>query len=710
MASAETNMSQSVSPAVSSETETPSGASSEKKCIHDNRDERGRLSIFESPDKSEAYMVIDPADAEEQFCADDVLSALDKTGITTGIDETAISEATSHLLGGGTPTECIRIASGRQPVAGRDGGYVCFFSDKNPHVEAGKVILKTTEPVPGTAGIDIYGHPISPPPVAPATVIAGEHVFEDAPNEFTAEIAGLACLENNVINVHRMLEIRISDDEMDALLTCTGSAALTREHIIEALYAKQVTYGIDEQAIDFVVSSFQTEKKPLKNFIIARGSPSKPGRDGQITYGFDVTEGPSYQENANGSINIRETNIIRNVAAGQELAELIPHKEPTYGKNLHGQIIAPPKVKKVSLRAGKNVRISEDGKHFFAETSGYPVIEKDSHGTRISVSDVFSVPGDLNLAIGNIDFDGVVEIGGDVEDGFCVKATKSIIIHGIVGACEIRAGADIQIQGGCNGKDQAILHSGNTIEAKYLNEATVVSDGDITIKNEIVNSSVTCRGRVTVPSGGSIRGGKIVAKQGVEAYDVGSDMGVKTVLIPGQDYRLNEALKQLDDRIVAINSEDAEISTRIAPLLKNRELLSKLPQEQREKLQETIAHVKNLRAEKERLNVEKNTRIIESLRDACPEVVVTHHIYQGVILKIGDSRREVSSQLEGPLRLYEENDRVTVEPYAAATAPKRRSELTLQALKKYADLPDDQPGAPVTPSCAAGTAPVPPAS
>lgn len=697
MASAEPNVLQTSDPAMNSEP-VAAAASGEKNCIYDSRDECGRLSIFESSDKSEAYMVITPADSDEQFCTDDVLRVLNKTGITNGIDEATINDATSRLSRGGPQTGFLRIAASTPPVAGRHGGYVCCFSEDNPYVEAGQVILKTTEPEPGTAGIDIYGNPIDPPPVRPAAVNAGEHVFEDSPNEFTAEIAGLASLENNVISVHKMLYISISQDEMEALLTYSGAASLKKEQILEALHAKQVTYGIDHQAIDFIVSELKKEKKPVKNFIVARGSPTRQGRDGEIIYRFDVTEGPTYRENADGSINIRETNIIRNVSAGQELAELIPHKEPTYGKNLYGQIIAPPKVKKVSLRAGKNVRVSDDGKHFFAETGGYPIIENDLHGTRISVSEVFSVPGDLNLAIGNIDFDGVVEIGGDVEDGFSVKATKSIIIHGIVGACEIRAGADIQIHGGCNGKEQALLHSGNTIAAKYLNEATVVSDGDITIKNEIVNSSVTCRGRIVVSSGGSIRGGKIVAKQGIETYDVGSDMGVKTVLIPGQDYQLNEALKQIDERIIAINNDDAEISTRIAPLLKNRELLSKLPPEQREKLQETITHVKNLRAEKERLNAEKNTRIIESLRVACPEVVVTHHIYQGVILKIGDSRREISSQLEGPLRLYEENDRVTVEPYAPATAQKRRTELTFQALKKYADLPDDSPDGPGSPA------------
>jgi len=79
---------------------------------------------------------------------------------------------------------------------------------------------------------------------------------------------------------------------------------------------------------------------------------------------------------------------------------------------------------KASLSAGKNVRVSEDRLHFFAEINGCPIVETDRLGERISVSELFYVSGDLDLSVGNIDFDGIVEIGGDVEDGFKIKATK----------------------------------------------------------------------------------------------------------------------------------------------------------------------------------------------------------------------------------------------------------------------------------------------
>jgi hypothetical protein len=91
--------------------------------------------------------------------------------------------------------------------------------------------------------------------------------------------------------------------------------------------------------------------------------------------------------------------------------------------------------------------------------------------------------------------------------------------------------------------------------------------------------------------------------------------------------------------------------------------LPKLPEEQRQKIKDTITYLKALQEEKESLNAKKSTMIAESMQDALPEAVVYHYAHHGVLLKIGNSRREIASIIEGPLRLYEDKERVTVEPY-----------------------------------------------
>ena len=46
--------------------------------------------------------------------------------------------------------------------------------------------------------------------------------------------------------------------------------------------------------------------------------------------------------------------------------------------------------------------------------------------------------------------------------------------------------------------------------------------------------------------------------------------------------------------------------------------------------------------------------------------------------------REISSQLEGPLRLYEENEKVTVEPYSYAERKKERAQKRAEKASKGA--------------------------
>jgi len=469
---------------------------------------------------------------------------------------------------------------------------------------------------------------------------------------------------------------------MDATLTYIGATKLTYTKIIDEIHAKGIKFGIDEPLIDNILASFEEEVKNIEDIVIVRGIKPQPGRDGSVKYSFitDSADNPHFKEKKDGSINIRETNVVQTVNEGDEIATITPHTPPQNGKDIFGKVFHVPKVKEVALKADKGVRSTADGLHFFAEQNGRPILEADRLGHRISVDEVFSVKGDLDLKIGNIDFNGVVEIDGDVEDGFSVKATKSIFIGGSVGACEINSGGNLTIQGGCNGKEQATIYAGGDIEVRYFSETSVKSRGNIIVKNEIVNSDINTLGRVTVQSG-SIRGGKILAKMGIESNDIGSDMGVKTILVPGADYELNAECKKIDDRIIEINKELEDINKRIAPLLKNKELLPKLPEEQRNKLKETIDYLSKIKEEKETLNNTKNSLIEKSRDDAIQEAVAHKVIYHSVILKIFDSRREIASLLEGPLRLYEDDERIVVEPYGDKA--RKRTAEKLQEVKDH---------------------------
>jgi len=165
---------------------------------------------------------------------------------------------------------------------------------------------------------------------------------------------------------------------------------------------------------------------------------------------------------------------------------------------------------------------------------------------------------------------------------------------------------------------------------------------------------------------GAIYGGSIMAKKGIEALDVGNEMGLKTTLIPGDDFELNAACLKAEAELQEKHKEMITISKRIAPLMNKREQLKHLPEEMKIKLKETIQYLNQLRQERDRLLRYKNDLLAQEVKDAVPEVVVYRYVYPGVVLRIGHTRRQVSSQLEGPLRLYEDKERnmISVEPYS----------------------------------------------
>lgn len=625
------------------------------KVVFDNTDAKGRILIEVTADKLKAVLKVTAASPDSPYTAEEILGAISSVGITTPINKEAILSGLASLKKQGDET--VFILTGHAAAAGCDGDCELLYDSDRPFVEENQPIARMRPGVPGSAGQNIYGEALEPGPVKTPAIIAGDNVIKGDDNEFYAKISGEASFVNNVLSVHEVFSLKVSPDSMEACLTYTGAGTLNPATIMEQLQARKIIHGIDEQAIEDIAAA----GTQVKDAVIARGTPPRPGRDGEIKYLFHKTKGVTMHEHLEDGVVVQGMNVIKSVAKDDEIACIEPPEEPVPGKDIFGKTIPLyQKVKKVALRPGNNVRMSGDGIHFFAEASGLPVVE----GDKLSINDTLRV-GSLDYTVGNIDFDGMVEIFGDAGDGFNVKATKSIIIKGVVGACNLEAGLDIQIEGGCNGQEKSRITCGGNLTAKYLNAVSVQARGDIVVNNELVDCRILCLGRVYVKAG-SAYGGSIMAKKGIEALDLGNDMGIKTTLTPGEDFELNEACLKAEEALQEKNREMIAISNRIAPLMKKKEQLKNLPEETKNKLKETIQHLNELREERDQLNLQKNDLLAQEAKDAVPEVIVHRYVYAGVVLKIGKTRRQVSSQLEGPLRLYEDKEKemISVEPYS----------------------------------------------
>ena len=104
-------------------------------------------------------------------------------------------------------------------------------------------------------------------------------------------------------------------------------------------------------------------------------------------------------------------------------------------------------------------------------------------GDRISVSNLLEITEDVDFKTGNIDFDGFLSIRGTVADNFSVAANKDVEILGNFGIgsvkeIESRCGS-VYIKGGIAGKNKAVVKSTRDLYTKYVSDATILCDGDV---------------------------------------------------------------------------------------------------------------------------------------------------------------------------------------------------------------------------------------
>jgi len=90
-------------------------------------------------------------------------------------------------------------------------------------------------------------------------------------------------------------------------------------------------------------------------------------------------------------------------------------------------------------------------------------------GKTVSVTEEYLVQGDVDLAVGNIDFRGFVQVKGDVLDDFDIHAIKGIQVNGNVGICQISSEGDIAL-GGMAGQGRGTITCGGNLVVTYLND------------------------------------------------------------------------------------------------------------------------------------------------------------------------------------------------------------------------------------------------
>jgi len=428
------------------------------------------------------------------------------------------------------------------------------------------------------------------------------------------------------------LDIKLADDGMTAIVrfycSSNGGEAYTLASIVNDLQHRGIRHGIDEKAIN----DYLADRHYCTDYVLAKGSPVKEGRDGWIKYNFNTDLNTKPTLNSDGTVDFFNLNTISKCAKGQVLAELVPEIRGEDGMNVLGVRIRPKDVRRTTLKYGRNITLSEDGRSIISEVNGHVSLIED----KVFVSDIYEVK-DVDTSTGNIDYEGDIVINGNVTAGFSVKSSGNIEIRGVVEGAEVIAGGNITVSKGMNGMSRGLLKAGGNIIAKYIENANV-SAGGYVYTEIILHSNVSAKGNIDVSGKkGLISGGTIQSQGFVSAKFIGATMGGKTEIIVGIDPEISKRVLELQNSVANGRKTITKIEPVLATLKKKMSMGDKLSVDQTLYFKQLVAEYSVIKPQ-----LSSDMQELETLMETMDSmksdsyIKVSEIAYPGTVIKISD--------------------------------------------------------------------------
>jgi len=431
--------------------------------------------------------------------------------------------------------------------------------------------------------------------------------------------------------------MEISETEMTVYITVSppgpGGADLTYEKYCEYLRANNVVFGIN----DIFLSNFADKPIYHQKVSVANGKRAVNGKDAYIEYYFETgSNNVRIKENPDGKVDFKELNIIQNVLKGERLAKKIPAEKGEEGTTVTGKTMQGRDGRDISAPLGENVSFAEDGETIVADINGQIVFAKG----KISVNEVYVVPGSINLQTGNIVFLGSIVITGDVEEGFTVKASGNVEVHGYVDRSTVTADGDVVVFKGIKGKESASVSAGQNIWTKFIENANISAGNNIIVSDGIVNSSlmaskeIICNGKTRA----NIVGGKHQAGESILAQTIGSKSGnTETFCEVGYDPLLKHKIEKAKKARKAKEDEIESINAELQMLMAMREQRGGLPDEKLTRILD-ITDRKSALLNEISESKEEQAKLEEGLRALRTKAKISaiKIFYAGVIINVYD--------------------------------------------------------------------------
>jgi len=492
-------------------------------------------------------------------------------------------------------------------------------------------------------------------------VCAGAHVSLDERGYFVAERYGYAHIEDHILSIASPLVLSADNMQVHWLLLDERALPVAENMLEPWLDDMGVVSGLDEGLIKKTAAQIRRGTHGCGSVLAASGTPAIAGAGAKVE--IALGEGrKAGVEREDGTLNFREVNSVTPIVRDQVIARRTPARVGRAGLTVCGAVVDAEEFSDEVLKAGENVQVNfvEGVEVYVATAAGALLLTADE----VAIGRLLHINGHVDFHTGNLDFDGVLMVDGSVLAGFSVKATGDIQIAGsLEPGTTVRAGGDLFVDKGILGRRTKASAVGD-VQARYVQEATVVAGGDLYVKDLVYQARLRVGGQINVARGSGPRGGSIIGGeawgQSISLFVAGSPAHVVTSLMAGMDpesvrkldkireavdltyAQLRRLLNRFDLNAIDIEQIQNRISATTGP---KRKLLAQTARQLGGVVQ---SHQKLLAARRE-----LELRLGDRVKDA--SIIVRDIAYSGVEVRIGEHKMSLREDVGSPRFHVEDN-------------------------------------------------------
>ncbi|MGV8073888.1 MAG: FapA family protein [Syntrophobacteraceae bacterium] len=427
-------------------------------------------------------------------------------------------------------------------------------------------------------------------------------------------------------------DLLVSQDKMGAYIQITGDIPdeVDVARIKSLLESNKIVFGLfDDNILEKYLKHRPVQKRLWQ---VAQGQPPQVGRKAEIRYCFDVNASNESEREHTAGMSLKDMGRIVQVRQGELLAEKIPAIIPFGGTDIYGNTKGIERSADVKLLCGAGAELSSDGLKAFAKTDGIPQV---SPLGKLSVLPELNIDGDISFETGNISFEGHINVRGVVQDGFRVQGS-SLSAREIAKA-NVDVTGDVVVYGGILG---ATIKSQGNVKAVHVHASKIEALGDLIVERDVIDSKVTLSGKF-VANRGKIISSSIVARQGIEAKQIGSDRSLPCSLAFGTDPLTEKEIERLKE----------DISTKLKNKAINQALAVKA-EEESAKIELRIGELAQIQDRALRDKRVLSAKLEEQIKLNRPEEISR---METMLKEIESSEKQSEQELEG---LFDQQDKL----------------------------------------------------